>query len=161
MIISPQKAIDDGTIIFPDLVLSPEQLQPNGIDVRLMSVHELVDQDKFKLSSTNTTEFGVDALTPDRDGWVLLRKFVPYDVVCYEYVNIPFNVAAFIFGRSTLNRHGIFIYAGLYDTGFRNRVSFTVYPFIDFECQIGSRIAQIVFVEAKSASMYHGSYNDV
>ena len=62
--------------------------------------------------------------------------------------------------RSTLNRNGIFITSGLYDSGFENYIGGVMHVRCGpARIERGTRIAQFIYVEAETASMYEGQYN--
>jgi deoxycytidine triphosphate deaminase len=66
-----------------------------------------------------------------------------------------------VYGRSTLNRAGILLRSSIYDSGFVcNKIGFTMYPFNDCVIERESRIAQIIFYESHSNTMYNGQYQE-
>jgi deoxycytidine triphosphate deaminase len=91
------------------------------------------------------------------EGFVLRRGYA-YEATCYEYVKIPKQVVAFIYGRSTLHRNGIFCRASVYDSGFEDYAGLMIFPFCDFWVEKRTRIAQIVFMQSQGDSMYNGQY---
>lgn len=163
MIINPQTAVEKGWITSPYLPLEDEQMQPNGVDVRLKCVSKFHMADG--LTPPMEMKVGYVAHLPKYEcstirGSYRLYKLKPYDFTCYEYVKIPEGVVAFVYGRSSLNRNGILARAGVYDSGFANWVGFTVYPFSDFRVEPKSRVAQILFMEAETAHLYQGQYQN-
>lgn len=162
MVINPQYIIDEKILSsfhewYP---LSEEQIQANGIDVRIKSVQQLggdftLSRYPFKKYDFN---FEKTELFIDDDGFFKFECAVPYSIECFESVKIPKNVAAMVYGRSSLNRRGIFIRSSFYDSGFSNTIGFTLYPWIDCKIQIQARVAQIVFFRADSKDLYNGQY---
>lgn len=160
MIISPKVIIEKNILTSPKKPFSNDQFQPNGIDVRINTVRlisgffsieeSLLSKDKKILPKYE----GIVS----SNGFFHLKRGIPYSIDCLEDVNIPKNVAAIVYGRSSLNRNGIFVRSSLYDSGFKNTVGITMYPWID--CYVGyeTRIAQIIFFEADSEELYNGSY---
>ena len=156
MIINPQVAVRSGIVI--GVEKPDEQIQPNGIDVRLdrvMLVHVMAE-----LRCEGKKPIEMEPLAPDPDGFYNLRPFGPYHFMCLESIKLPVDMAATIHGRSTLNRTNILCASGLYDSGFDNRIGFAVYPFNHVRIERGARVAQVVLWEAKSASLYRGEYQD-
>lgn len=133
-----------------------KQLQPNGIDVRLLWASEI--SGNFTLSSEETDHCENVPQSPDAKGYITFESGKAYAISCVEFVDIPENMGAMVYGRSTLNRNGIFARSSLYDSGFKNRIGLTMFFFANAKIQIHSRIAQIVFTTADSHGLYSGQY---
>lgn len=159
MILSPKFILKEG-ILGPasGFPLLEKQIQTNGIDVRIRTVVSLGGDVDFREKEIDETHFSKTKLFSDDGGFYNLKKGTPYSVDCFETVNIPENIAAIVYGRSTFNRRGIFIRSSLYDSGFCNVVGCTVYPWVDCRIEVQSRIAQIVFFDANSSKLYSGQY---
>lgn len=167
MILNPKKAYEEGWIKgveFPD-----QQVQQNGIDVRIAEVHKILTPGKLFKSGKELpataemmyTQEKVSEDDPDASPkMVHIEKGVPYALISMESVDIPENVAAMVIMRSTLNRIGVPIHSGLYDSGFRGKIQPTLYPFNEFDIELGSRFAQVIFFRAESAALYKGQYQD-
>ena len=65
-----------------------------------------------------------------------------------------------IFSRSSFNRNGIQILSTLFDSEFYGTPSLTIYPFFELDIERGTRIAQIIFVEAEAYQQYNGKYQE-
>jgi len=156
MVINPKVAVEN-MWIYP--VMS-SQIQPNGVDLRLNRVFQVgsgvftIRKDDIKKSSFVNIE-----LIPQEDFFFLKRGHA-YIFEMVEKVCIPDNVCAMVFSRSTFNRNGIIIRSCLFDSGFKNIVGASVYPMTNLRIEKGSRVAQIVFFEAKSYNLYSGQYNE-
>jgi len=159
MIVNPKVIIDNNILTCPDAeysCLNADQIQPNGIDLRLKSVSSIHTRSVLVLPE-KTGDIWIEQIISN-DGYFYLYSGTAYIVEFYEHVNIPQGLAAYIIGRSTLNRHGIFARSSLYDTGFNNFAGCTLYPFIDVKIRIAERLAQIIFFTADSISLYNGQY---
>lgn len=159
MFINPKIAIEQGWITG---IRDPEkQVQPNAIDFTLDHLKE-VDRDTLPLISEAGKKMrGVWDVYPAADGnWVVERGIV-YDGTSDAYVTLPDGVAALLFTRSTFARNGVFIISGLYDTGYKGHIGFTMYSFAGPRTlvQPGVRVGQIAFVEASAAKTYAGGWN--
>lgn len=96
------------------------------------------------------------------EGFVLFpRKF--YLVSTKEWIKIPTNLCAFIEGRSSIGRLGLFIHnAGWIDSGFEGNI--TLELFVANHCPIkiypDMRICQIIFAKLSSEVLrpYSGKY---
>ena len=100
-------------------------------------------------------------ITPEgKKGWILSRG-LSYDITSNVYVEVPEGMAAFIVGRSTGNRNGIIITSGLYDSGYKGHIGCTLHNHCgDTYLEEGTFIGQIVFMDADSAKLYAGGYNN-
>ena len=165
MILNPTKALKEGwieNVEFPNV-----QVQQHGIDVRIGGISEMITGGKLLMDSKilpemkicNTHQARVEDDLPS-PLLVSVYKGNSYIIDAIESVNIPKDVAAFAIMRSTLNRIGVPIHSALYDSGFRGKIQSTMYAFNDCEIEIGARYAQIIFLEAESAGMYNGQYQD-
>lgn len=165
MILSPKDIINRKILESPELELDLEnQLQPNGIDIRIKSVTKIQCNmhDPLKLWADGRKHVPISGVC---EGTLLsgntsfvLRKGYAYSAECYEVVKVPNGMAALVYGRSTLHRNGIFCRASLYDSGFHDRIGLMMFPFQDLWVEIGTRIAQIVFMKARTAYQYAGQY---
>ena len=82
-----------------------------------------------------------------------------------EKVNIPNYICAFVEGRSSVGRTGLFIHnAGLIDPGFRGQITLELFNASNDEITItpGMRICQIVFhrMDDRCENSYNGKYQD-
>lgn len=81
-----------------------------------------------------------------------------------EYIELPKNLTAFVEGRSSIGRLGLFIHnAGFIDSGFNGEITLELYNASNrmIKLEKGRRICQIVISETKTASEfgYQGKYN--
>jgi len=159
MFISPQTAIDNGWIT--GIVDPAEQVQPNAIDFTLDTVYSINENATFVLGKKDKKMRGGDILPPDENGnWTIAPNTV-HDGMSDMYANLPEDVAALLIIRSTLNRNGIFLTSGLYDSGFQGHVAFAIHNRSGIALiEKGVRFGQIIFVESASVGMYAGGYNN-
>ena len=96
--------------------IEPEQIQPASVDIRLGNTFSIVED-----SSTGviTLENEIKYKTIETDTYVLLPgQFVLATTM--EYFELPDDLTAFVEGRSSLGRMGLFIQnAGWVDPGFK------------------------------------------
>lgn len=160
MLINPLTAITEEWIQFLHERMEEGQLQPNGIDLRVREVFHINSLLPFELCVEETKHCPRTKLAHDSQLFFHLRKGNAYGIETYEYITMPKDVAALIYGRSSLNRNGLLARASLYDSGFQNYAGFTLYAFNDAKIQLKSRVAQMVFMTADSAQLYKGQYQD-
>lgn len=159
MFIDPRYAIQQGWI--KGIANVEKQVQPNAVDFTLdvvkslngaaiISEKEKVMRELQDVPAQNSRGENV---------WTLDGQSV-YDGTSNVYVEVPPNVAAILFTRSTFARNGILIASGLYDSGYRGQIGFTIYTHggpVDIEP--GTRIGQVAFIHSESAGMYAGGWN--
>jgi deoxycytidine triphosphate deaminase len=74
-------------------------------------------------------------------------------------ITVGADEAGWVVPRSSLNRNGVFITSGLYDSGYTGVMAGVMHV----ECgpvriQKGTRVAQFVLFKAEALSNYNGSY---
>jgi len=167
MILSPKEILDKGILTSPDLELDLEnQLQPNGIDIRVRDIQRVQCNMHTPLKlwadgrKTVPDPYTCEMTILDKEGndEFVLNKGYAYSVECFEMVKVPRGMVALVYGRSTLHRNGVFCRASVYDSGFHDHIGLMMFPFQDAWIEVGTRIAQIVFYQAKTAHLYKGQY---
>lgn len=158
MFINPKEAVQQGWI--KGLVDEAKQIQPNAIDFTLDTLKRVSDWGTAVITESGKTMRNLDPVAIDDAGnWVLEGGKV-YDGTSDVYVEVPEGAAAILHTRSTFVRNGIFIVSGLYDSGYKGHIGFTIYT-LGGPVRIGkgTRIGQIALVSANSAGVYAGGYN--
>lgn len=162
MYINPYRAIAEGWIKFPDWMdrdYRKKCIQPNAIDITLDNMYKLDLTTVFILTEQEKQMRPVTPLSCN-NGMFEFHSGC-YDVTSDFYVDIPKGVAAEIIVRSTLNRNGLFVTSGLYDSGFKGHIGFMLHN-RQFDAKISqhTRIAQIKFIQSEESDiMYSGGYN--
>ena len=162
MIINPQTALDNGWVT--GITNLEKQLQPNAIDFPIDRLFSIDNSKPFIISEYSKTMRGGKEIHPydNANGekfWRLEASSV-YDAMSNIHVIVPNDVAVTLVIRSTLNRNGIFLTSGLYDTGFNGSCGFAIHN-RSGEAFIapGTRVGQIMFWTADSSGKYAGQYN--
>lgn len=131
--------------------------QPNAVDLRLGKIFK-VSSSLFRLSEEEKVHRGSFEIQPDVEGWWNLPEG-HYEVVMENVINVGPNEAGWVITRSTLNRNGIFLTSGLYDTGYNGVMAGMMHITCGaFRVRKGTRIGQYLSFEAESLSEYKGSY---
>lgn len=152
-----KKMIEEGTLeITP---LEEIQIQPASVDIRLGDTFSVVED-----SSTGiiTLDNEVTYKTIKTDTYMLLPgQFVL--ATTKEYFSLPNNLTAFVEGRSSLGRMGLFIQnAGWVDPGFKGEITLELFNAnrCAIELKTGRRVGQLVFAEMDQDAMnpYNGKY---
>lgn len=132
-------------------------VQPNAIDLRLDKIFA-IENKLFIISETKKIHRESVMVPPNADGWWEL-PIGTYEVVMQGTVTIAPDEAGFVITRSTLNRNGVFLTSGLYDSGYSGVMAgalhVTTAPMI---IKRGTRIGQFVLFKAEALHSYSGSY---
>ncbi len=139
--------------------LTEEQIQPASVDVRLGNTFSIVEDSP---SGVITLGSKIRYKTIEADTYVLLPgQFVLATTM--EYFELPDDLTAFVEGRSSLGRMGLFIQnAGWVDPGFKGEITLELYN--ANRCAIcleaGRRVGQLVFakMDCEARNPYNGKY---
>lgn len=151
------KMLKEGTLTISPL--TDEQIQPASVDVRLGNTFSIVED-----SSTGiiTMENKIGYKIIETDTYILLPgQFVLATTM--EYFSLPNNLTAFVEGRSSLGRMGLFIQnAGWVDPGFKGEITLELFNAnrCAIELKAGRRVGQLVFAEMDDNALhpYNGKY---
>lgn len=144
------------------LTISPletEQVQPASVDIRLGNTFSTVEDSP---SGIITLESEAAYKTITADTYILLpNQFILATTM--EYFELPDNLTAFVEGRSSLGRLGLFIQnAGWVDPGFKGEITLELYNANRFaiELKAGRRVGQLVFAQLDDIARnpYRGKY---
>lgn len=144
------------------LVINPvtkEQIQPASVDIRLGNTFSVVDDTP---SNIITLDSQINYKTITTDTYLIMPgEFVLATTM--EYFELPDNLTAFVEGRSSLGRMGLFIQnAGWVDPGFKGEITLELYNAnrCAIELKAGRRVGQLVFAEmdAPAINPYNGKY---
>ena len=128
--------------------------QPNAVDLRVKKIFEINKKSPFTISEEGKTHRGSTEVQPDEEGWFNLERGT-YEIIMENVVSVEEGYAGFVITRSTLNRNGLFITSGLYDSGYHGVMAGLLHvrggPAI---LQRGSRVGQFLLFDAETLSMY-------
>ncbi len=151
------KMLENGTLSIEPLERG--QIQPASVDIRLGNTFSIVED-----SSTGviTLENEITYKKIQTDTYVLLPgQFILATTM--EYFMLPNNLTAFVEGRSSLGRLGLFIQnAGWVDPGFRGEITLELFNAnrCAIELKAGRRVGQLVFsvMDDIALNPYNGKY---
>ncbi len=139
--------------------LSEEQIQCSSVDLRLgkefvrYTKQEVIDikKDSLRFERVEVEEF-ID---------IRPKEFLL--ATTQEYIKLPSKLTAFVEGRSSLGRLGLFIEnAGWVDAGFEGQITLELYNANSspIRLYVGMRICQLVFAQLKDipSRIYRGKY---
>lgn len=139
--------------------LTEESIQPASIDCRLGNHFLLVENHNMQMISMSKEieyrEVEADRITIPPHSFLLATTM--------EYINLPDHLVAFVEGRSSIGRMGLFIQnAGWVDPGFKGNITLELYNAnsLPIELETGRRICQLVIcnMDAPALKPYAGKY---
>lgn len=139
--------------------LTENQIQPASVDVRLGNTFSIVEDSSAGIV---TLDSEIKYKTIHTDTYVLLPgQFVLASTM--EYFELPDHLTAFVEGRSSLGRMGLFIQnAGWVDPGFKGEITLELFNAnrCAIELKAGRRVGQLVFAEMDETALhpYRGKY---
>ncbi|MBX3021445.1 MAG: dCTP deaminase [Bdellovibrionales bacterium] len=152
-----KKMIDSGELgITP---INEESIQPASIDCRLGDHFLVVEDRQMQIIDLNSEikyrELDGPSITIPPHSFLLATTM--------EYVRLPKDLTAFVEGRSSIGRIGLFIQnAGWVDPGFEGQITLELYNAnsLPIRLEAGRRICQLVFcsMDQAAASPYQGKY---
>lgn len=149
--------IGKGTLVIEPIEM--QQIQPASIDIRLGNTFSIVEDSSAGIV---TLDKPIVYKEIKAERYLLLPgQFVLATTM--EYIKLSNDMTAFVEGRSSLGRMGLFIQnAGWVDPGFSGEITLELYNAnrCAIELQAGRRIGQLVFAKMDQAAMnpYAGKY---
>ncbi len=139
--------------------IEPYQVQPASIDLRLGRHFLKIDENTLE-SLTLDSELPYIAIEKDE---IIIPPHSFLLATTIELIRIPANVTAFVEGRSSIGRMGLFIQnAGWVDPGFEGNITLELFNAnrLPLRLSSGRRICQIVFAFMDRATLrpYAGKY---
>ena len=139
--------------------LADGQIQPASVDIRLGDTYSVVEDSSVGIIHLSSE---IKYKTIKAKKYLLMPgQFVLATTM--EYFKLPNNMTAFVEGRSSIGRLGLFIQnAGWVDPGFEGEITLELYNAnrcaIELEC--GRRIGQLVFAQLDDNALnpYRGKY---
>lgn len=132
--------------------------QPNAVDLRLGKIFP-IRKDVFEISNDHKKHRGTEPeLQPDSEGYYTLEPG-DYEIVMENIINVGEGEAGWVITRSTLNRNGLFITSGLYDTGYHGVMAGVLHVGVGTaRIKQGTRVGQYLSFNAENLSSYDGDY---
>ena len=132
-------------------------VQPNAVDLRLGKVFAISDND-FTIDEDVKVHRGSTEVEVFEDGYYYLYPGT-YEVIMENEIEVGPDEAGFVITRSTLNRNGVFITSGLYDTGYAGVMAGVMHVSCGrMRIKPGTRIGQYLNWKAEALSSFDGDY---
>ncbi|MBQ8143743.1 MAG: dCTP deaminase [Butyricicoccus sp.] len=151
------KMLEEGSLVVEPI--EEGQVQPASVDIRLGDSFSIVDDTADNIITMGSE---IQYKTIRADKYLLLPgQFVL--ATTQEYFELPDDLTAFVEGRSSLGRMGLFIQnAGWVDPGFKGEITLELYNAnrCAIELQAGRRVGQLVFAKLDEHALnpYNGKY---
>lgn len=151
---------DKKIVVFDETFPEAEQIQPNGVDLRVEKLYQVQGQATIHREAKAFANFQVDELTP-KDGYWTLNPHNNYFVDFFEKVSIPGGFCGIIQTRSSLVRAGLDVMSGIYDSGFQGQAGGVLRVYSRIQIEYGARLAQMTIIESKfRGHLYQGRYQN-
>lgn len=137
--------------------VQPQDIQPNAVDLRLGKVFAIKHKE-FVIDETQKVHRGSKPVDVGADGYYHLDPGC-YEVIMENEIEVADGEAGWVITRSTLNRNGVFLTSGLYDSGYHGVMAGVMHvnggP---MKIKPGTRIGQYITFDAETVRMYDGDY---
>lgn len=139
--------------------IDPISIQPASIDCRLGDHFLVVDDNQMGIITLDSEIKYREISSPT----IMIPPHSFLLATTQEYLELPDNLTAFVEGRSSIGRIGLFIQnAGWVDPGFKGRITLELYnaSSLPIQLEAGKRICQLVFckMDQKAENPYKGKY---
>ena len=137
-----------------------EQVQPNGVDLRLDVVFEQLEPGRI---TRDGKEIGDRVARPleELEEKAPATYYLPkgsYVARYAERIAVPEGHVGFVYPRSSLMRNSCMVNTAVWDAGYEGRGEGLLQVHHDVELERGARIAQFVLAEADHEDVYDGTY---
>ncbi len=139
--------------------LDDYQLQPASIDLRLGKSFLKLDENKMEVMTLNDkisyVSFNTNEIIIPPNSFLLATTM--------EHIELPTGITAFVEGRSSIGRMGLFIQnAGWVDPGFKGQITLELYNAnrLPIKLYSGRRVCQLVLakLDRDAQKPYQGKY---
>lgn len=149
--------VKDGRLVISPF--EPNNIQPASIDLR-------INNHFLDLDIHQSTNLSLERPAEYRDIYVDDYIIIPPQsfilATTMEYIELPTTLTAFVEGRSSIGRLGLFIQnAGWIDPGFKGHITLELFNAnrLPIELTVGRRVCQLVFAKVdQEAHQYDGKY---
>lgn len=137
--------------------VSPEDIQPNAVDLKVAKIL-MIKNNTFTIDEEQKIHRGSEEVPLQDDGYWKLSPGA-YEIVMENIIKVGEGEAGFVITRSTLNRNGVFITTGLYDSGYHGSMAAVLHVTCgDMLIKPGTRVGQYLNFESETLSLYDGDY---
>jgi deoxycytidine triphosphate deaminase len=132
-------------------------VQPNAVDLRVDKIFK-ISPSLFSISEESKLHRGSSEELPDESGHWHLDEGT-YEIVMQNIITVGEGEAGWVITRSTLNRNGVFITSGLYDSGYHGVMAGALHVTCGpMRIKRGTRVGQFLLFKSQTLKMYDGDY---
>lgn len=135
-------------------------IQPNAVDLRADKIFQM-NEGAFVIGEENGKEVkihrGSMELPTDGQGYWNLPPGT-YEIIMENIIHVGDDEAGWVITRSTLNRNGLFITSGLYDSGYNGVMAGALHVKAFARIKKGTRVGQFLLFKSQSLKKYDGDY---
>ena len=131
-----------------------------GFDLRVGELHAIAGKSYVGKDGRIMPETELLARCDKDTGHHVIKPKEYYLIKTIEKLNLPEDIMAVFYPRSTFHRSGIHIVTGLADPGYRGELTFGISNMsaYDFILEMGSRIAHVLFFRVSGGRSYQGKW---
>ena len=138
--------------------VQPQDIQPNAVDLRLGKVFQINDENDFTIDEEQKIHKGSTPVPLWEDGYWYLYGGA-YEVIMENEVEVGHDECGFVITRSTLNRNGVFLTSGLYDSGYKGVMAGVIHIRAGrMKIKPGTRVGQYLCFKSQTMGSYDGDY---
>jgi len=135
-----------------------EDVQPNACDLKVARIFKFKESSVFMMAKNSKQHHETEELETDELGFYFLEPG-HYEVIMENTIEVGNYEAGWVITRSTLNRNGLFLTSGLYDSGFHGNMAACLHVSVgNAYIEKGCRIGQYISFDAEMLHRYNGSY---
>lgn len=152
--------VDDSPLVYP---VSNNGIQPASVDVRLGDSFLKPGTSVLYRNSDNYNAFNMSVEYEKYSGEYIINPHEFILATTVEYLRLPNNLTAFVEGRSSIGRMGLFVQnAGWVDPGFEGQITLELFNASEVPILLKpfTRVAQLVFCKIGEDCKvpYNGKY---
>lgn len=152
--------VDDNPLVYP---VSNNGIQPASVDVRLGDSFLKPGTSVLYRNSGNYNAFNMSVEYEKYSGEYIINPHEFILATTVEYLRLPNNLTAFVEGRSSIGRMGLFVQnAGWVDPGFEGQITLELFNASEVPILLKpfTRVAQLVFCKMSEDCKvpYNGKY---
>jgi len=137
--------------------VEPVDVQPNAVDLRVGKIFKILPT-TFLITNEEKIHRKTEEVQVDDKGFWFLEVGT-YEIVMENTITVAPDEAGWVITRSTLNRNGLFITSGLYDSGYSGVMAGALHvtsgPAM---IKQGTRVGQFLLFKADTLKTYDGDY---
>ena len=140
--------------------LKEDDIQPNAVDLRVDKIFQM-NEGAFVIGEEGDKEVkvhrGSHELPTDAQGYWNLPAG-SYEIIMENIIDVGADEAGWVITRSTLNRNGLYITSGLYDSGYNGVMAGVLHVKAFARIKKGTRVGQFLLFKSQSLKKYDGDY---